>query len=191
MIREVEEASGVPIISYWNAWNANICPNDVPSMHQLLSRIGKLDRAAIVIKSNGGDIESALRLVHLLRRKVSYLKAYAFGDCASSATIMALGADEIHMGPLAFLTPIDTSLAHELSPINEIQNQRVHVSRDELTRIVRLWSDSAKEHHGNPYTDLFNHVHPLVFGAIDRSNSLSVKVCDEVLSYHIEDTEQR
>lgn len=114
-----------------------------------------------------------------------------FGDCASSGTILALGADEIQMGPLAFLTPIDTSLIHELSPINEIRNNRVYVSRDEMMRVVRLWNENAKEHHGNPFTDLFSHIHPLVFGAIDRSNSLSVKICDEVLSYHIDSAERR
>jgi hypothetical protein len=36
--------------------------------------------------------------------------------------MIALGADEIHMGPLAFLTAVDTSLRHELSP-TDIDNE--------------------------------------------------------------------
>lgn len=191
LLRKLEEASGLPTIVYWNAWNGNICPNDVQTMYQLLSRVGPLEHAAIVIKSYGGSIESALRLVHLLRRYVGRLTAFLMGECASSATIMALGTDEIKMGPLAYLTPIDTSLMHELAPIDDIRNNRVHVSRDELMRIVSLWNDNAKDHHGNPFTDLFNHIHPLVVGAIDRSNSLSAKICDEVLSYHIHDGQIR
>ncbi len=191
LIGKIEHLCGMPAIVYWNAWSGSICPNDVPSMFQLLSRLGTLDRAALIIKSDGGDIESALRLVHLLRRHVKELTAIAFGECASSATIMALGADKILMGPLGYLTPIDTSLMHNLSPVDEIRNKRVRVSRDELMRIVRLWRESTNDHQGNPFSDLFEHVHPLVIGAIDRSSSLSARICDEVLSYHFADKAAR
>ncbi|MEM9030587.1 MAG: hypothetical protein AAGC70_19675 [Pseudomonadota bacterium] len=191
LVNSIEEIHGQPLIAYWNAWNGSICPNDVPGMFQLFNRIGDLDKAALFIKSDGGHIESALRLVHLIRRHVKHLTAFVSAECASAATIMALGADEIRMGPLGYLTPIDSSLIHEMSPIDAISNRRVSVSRDELIRVVKLWTDNSKEHHANPYSDLFQYVHPLVFGAIDRSNSLSVKVCDEVLSYHINDAEER
>ena len=191
IIAAIEDICKMPVISYWNAWNGAICQNDVPGMYQLLKKVGELDHAAIVIRSSGGDLESALRLVHLLRRYIKNITVFSMAECASSATIMALGADEIKMGPLAYLTPIDHSLRHDLSPVDEIRNSRVSVSRDELMRIVRLWNEHAKDHHGNPFTDLFNHVHPLVFGAIDRSNSLSAKICDEVLSYHISNEEVR
>jgi hypothetical protein len=61
------------------------------------------------------------------------------------------------------------------------------VSQDELARIVSLWNANAREHHGNPYTDIFQYIHPLVVGAIDRSSSLSIKLCKEILSFHIKD----
>jgi hypothetical protein len=191
LLREVEGACNMPVIVFWNSWQASICAGDIPSMYQVLWRTGPMEKAALCIKSQGGDIESALRLVHLMRRYVRHLTVLIASECASSATIMALGADEIHMGPLAFLTPIDTSLLHSLSPIDQISNARVRVSRDELMRIVRLWTSSAKDHHDNPYSDIFQYVHPLVMGAIDRSSSLSAKICNEVLSYHIKDDAQR
>ncbi len=108
-------------------------------------------------------------------------------ECASAATMISLGADEIHMGPLAHLTAIDSSLAHDLSPLDERNNRRVSVSQDELSRLVRLWENRARDHHANPYSDIFKYIHPLVIGAIDRSSSLSIKVCKEILSYHIAD----
>ena len=39
----------------------------------------------------------------------------------------------------------------------------------------------------NPYSALFPHVHPLVIGAVDRSSSLSVKLCTEILGFHLDD----
>src|SRR5262249_55153665 len=35
--------------------------------------------------------------------------------------------------------------------------------------------------------ELFKYIHPLVIGAIDRSSSLSIKICKEILSYHLPD----
>src|SRR5690606_3236712 len=38
-----------------------------------------------------------------------------------------------------------------------------------------------------PWGALFEHVHPLAIGAVDRASSLSIKLCTEILSYHFED----
>ena len=106
-------------------------------------------------------------------------------ECASAATMLALGADEIRMGPLAYLSAVDTSILHALSPTDN-QNQRVRVSLDELNRVIRLWTEEQLESgEVNPYQALFEHVHPLVMGAADRTNSLSVKLCQEILSTHV------
>ena len=59
---------------------------------------------------------AALRLVHLLRTHTKRLTVAAPLSCASAATMLALGADTIAMGPLSFLTAVDTSLEHDLSP---------------------------------------------------------------------------
>ncbi|MEL6288174.1 MAG: hypothetical protein AAFQ35_05270, partial [Pseudomonadota bacterium] len=147
----------------------------------------ELSRIVRLWNTDARDPEAALRIVHLIRENIGALNALVPLECASAATIVALGADEIQMGPLAHLSAIDSSLRHDLSPIDEIDNSRVSVSQDELSRIVRLWNTDARDHHANPYTDIFKHIHPLVVGAIDRSSSLSMKICREVLGYHIAD----
>jgi hypothetical protein len=100
--------------------------------------------------------------------------------------MITLGANEIQMGPMAYLTPVDTSLTHSLSPIDR-DNDRVSVSLDELTRVVRLWQAQNGEARENPYQELFQHVHPLVIGAVDRAESLSIMLCKELLAYHIQE----
>jgi Serine dehydrogenase proteinase len=98
-----------------------------------------------------------------------------------------LGADKILMGPLAHLSAVDTSLTHDLSPIDR-DNDRVSVSQDELHRVVRLWQKQAGRAGSNPFQSLFGYVHPLVIGAVDRASALSTKLCVEILSYHLKDT---
>ena len=39
----------------------------------------------------------------------------------------------------------------------------------------------------NAYRALFQYVHPLVIGAVDRAESLSIMLCRELLANHIED----
>jgi hypothetical protein len=101
--------------------------------------------------------------------------------------MLALGADQILMGPLAQLSAVDTSLTHDLSPIDR-DNDRVKVSQDELARVVRLWREQAGDDHNlNPYGALYSHVHPLVIGAVDRASALSTRLCVDILSYHLHD----
>jgi hypothetical protein len=100
--------------------------------------------------------------------------------------MIALGCNEILMGPMAYLTAVDTSLNHALSPIDR-DNDRVSVSLDELTRVIRLWREQQSDSNENPYQALFQHVHPLVIGAVDRAESLSIMLCKELLAHHIFD----
>jgi hypothetical protein len=186
IIASLEQRLGAPLLCYWTSPNGSVCHNDVTSLYEVLGRIGAHDTMYLSIKSDGGSGEASLRLINLLRQYTKRIVALVSRECASAATMMALGADEIRMGPLAYLTSVDTSLRHELSPA-DIDNDLVSVSQDELLRVIRLWKETPADNAGNPYETLFKYVHPLVVGAVDRSSSLSVQLCREILSHHIPD----
>jgi len=126
--------------------------------------------------------------VHLLRRYARRLTVVAPLNCASAATMLALGADTIAMGPLSYLTAVDTSLEHDLSPLDHTNNL-VAVSHDEVERVIRLWRASSSRGAAavNPYQELYKYLHPLVVGALDRASSLSLMLCREILGYHMRD----
>lgn len=186
VISQIEARLGERLITYWNSPNGSICNNDVAGLYGILRSIGKRDRLSLFIKSDGGNGQASLRMVNLLRQYVQTLSALCPLECASAATMLALGADKIRMGPLAHLSAVDTSLTHDLSPIDR-DNDRVSVSQDELQRVVRLWQKQTKGSTANPYEALFEYVHPLVIGAVDRSSALSTKLCLDILSYHMRD----
>ena len=187
LITRLERQMGSRLLVYWTSDRGSVCDNDVVALYEIFKHIGINEDISVFIKSNGGDVEAALRIVNLMREYNHCVHALVPLESASAATMIALGADDIAMGPLAHLTAIDSSLVHDMSPIDERNNRRVSVSQDELARIVSLWNANAREHHGNPYTDIFQYIHPLVVGAIDRSSSLSIKICKEILSFHIKD----
>jgi Serine dehydrogenase proteinase len=189
LIHAVEQELGQPMITYWNSANGAICSNDVIGLYGILQSIGKVDRLSFFIKSDGGFGQASLRMVNLLRQFIGELTVLVPLECASAATMLALGADKILMGPLAHLSAVDTSLTHDLSPIDR-DNNRVRVSQDELHRVVRLWQGEAGHEAANPYQALFGHVHPLVIGAVDRASALSTRLCVDILSYHMKDGEK-
>ena len=156
----------------------------------MLEHMGRHETLYFFIKSSGGNGQAALRIVNLLRQYSTNIVALIPLQCASAATMMSLGADEIRMGCLAYLTAVDTSLTHDLSPVDK-NNYRVSVSQDELNRMLKLWRDDSSDNDTNPYKTLYEHIHPLVFGAIDRSSSLSIMICEEILSYHMDDAVER
>jgi hypothetical protein len=175
-------------LTYWMSPNGSVCDHDVMAMHELLRATGPQERIVLFIKSDGGSGMSALRLVHLLRRYAKRLTVAAPLNCASAATMLALGADTIAMGPLSYLTAVDTSLEHDLSPLDHT-NQLTPVSNDEVDRVIRLWRDTAGRDASdvNPYQELYKYLHPLVIGSLDRASSLSLMVCREILGYHMKD----
>lgn len=184
LIKQLQSSKKVKVLCYWNSVRGSICQNDVSSVYEIIKDWPVQDKIYLFIKSDGGDGKASLRIINLLREHTKKLIVLVPGECSSAATIMALGADEIHMGPLAFLSAVDTSLTHDLSPVDK-DNSLVSVSQDELTRVLNLWQQANKV--DNPYPSLYNYVHPLVFGALDRASSLSIKLCTDILSYHMAD----
>jgi hypothetical protein len=173
-------------VAYWNNPRGAVCHNDVIAIYEVLEKIGQRDKVYVFLKSEGGNGQASLRIVSLLRKYFRQVHALVPLECASAATMIALGANTIHMGPMAYLTAIDTSLTHDLSPLDR-DNDRVSVSLDELKRVVRLWQQEKDNELSNPYKTLFKYVHPLVVGAVDRADSLSMMLCKEILSYHMQD----
>ncbi|WP_169941422.1 hypothetical protein [Campylobacter sp. RM15925] len=188
LIKAIEAKLGGSLITYYNSNAGSVCGNDASAMYEILKG-KKIQNAFLFIKSDGGSGIASLRIISTLRNYCKNITALVPANCASAATMMALGANEIVMGPLAYLTPVDTSLKHELSPTNK-NNELVSVSMDELSRVIKLWKTNEKDKDENPYKSLYEYIHPLVFGAVDRASSLSLKICREILRYHIDDEEK-
>lgn len=186
LVRQISAQLDGTLLCYWNNPRGEVCHNDVLVLYELLESIGRQEKVYLFIKSNGGNGKASLRFVNLLRQYTQRFIALAPLECASAATMIAIGADQIQMGPLAYLTAVDTSLTHDLSPIDR-DNDRVSVSLDELKRVIRLWREEKSDSMENPFKSLYQYVHPLVIGAVDRADSLSIMLCRELLASHMDD----
>ena len=189
VINAISKGLDGDFISYWTSGNSRITGDDTVPFYEILKANKAKKNLYLFIKSDGGSGEGSLRIVNLLRKYYTKIIALVPLDCASAATMLALGADTIQMGPLAYLTAIDTSITHDLSPVDK-DNDRVSVSQNELSRVIRLWTENKQPGDKNPYSDIYGHLHPLVIGSIDRATSLSIKLTTEILSYHMNNRKQ-
>lgn len=186
LVKAIDASIQGTFMTYWTSDRGSICHNDVQAMYEVLRMVQPEERITLFVKSAGGDGTSSLRLIHLLRKYVPKLTVVAPLECASAATMLALGADDIQMGPLAFLTPVDTSLEHALGPVDP-RNESAYVGNDELQRALSLWAKFSPTTDVNPFQELYKYLHPLVIGAADRAMSLSIRLCTEILCYHMSD----
>jgi hypothetical protein len=84
-----------------------IHPDSVTFFAELLHGAGPDEELHLLLRSAGGDGEVAVRLARMAQACCSKFVVVAPDTAKSAATIFALGADEIIMGPQSDLGPID------------------------------------------------------------------------------------
>lgn len=190
IISEIERKLDGRLITYWISTNGSVCQNDVNAFNEILKCIGFSKKLYIFIKSDGGNGKASLRVINLLRKYCTELIALVPLNCESAATMLALGANSIQMGPMAFLTPVDTSVRHDLSPV-DTANDKVSIGVNEMERIISGWKRNSTEKDDNVYKNLYPYIHPLAIAAVDRAGSLSNMICNEIMAYHMKDAKKR
>lgn len=190
LLHRAEQILGGPVVTYWSSLSGELTADDAQAFRALLAGQTQVDTLFLCLTSSGGSGEASLRIAGLLRQHCRRLVALIPAHAESAATMLALAAEEIHLAPLANLGPVDTALRHPLVPVNA-SGTKVAVGQDELARIIDLWRRENTAEGGNPYKALYPYVHPLVIGAVDRATSLSLRLCDELMAYHDQNTDHR
>lgn len=84
-----------------------ITAGSVTLLNECLDSIESRKPLHLMLRSPGGDPEAAIRLIRMCHGASSKFQIVVPEQAKSAATIMALGADEIFMGPTSDLGPID------------------------------------------------------------------------------------
>lgn len=182
LLGRIESKLGGKILSYYVAPSWQIAQDDVKYFYSHLKKFGRQKKFFFIIVSGGGNGMSAWRIASLLSDFCDELTVVLPEVAASAATMLSLAADEIIMTPLAYLTAVDTSLFHPLNP-KDNSNRPVSVELDEIRRSVNILIQNQKEggDRSEAYRNIFNYIHPVAFGAMERSANLSEMLCDNIL----------
>lgn len=105
-IKNIEKERGSSVIVYISRNLLN--SNEVTNFYQLFagnnSKFKKLD---LILHSNGGIADDAFKMCRLSRQHADEFNVLVPYRAKSAATLLALGADELVMGPAGEIGPID------------------------------------------------------------------------------------
>lgn len=87
------------------------------------------------------------------------------------------------MTPLAYLTAVDTSINHPLNP-KDSRNNPVRVELEEVRRAIETFSQNSNSSQDKIeiYKTIFNYIHPVAFGSMERTSTLSEMLCRDLLT---------
>src|SRR5512133_2482929 len=95
LVERIQTSVGGTFLTYWTSASGSVCDNDVMALHEVLHMLRPCEHLTLFVKSDGGSGMASLRMVHLLRTYARKLTVMAPLNCASAATMLALGADVI------------------------------------------------------------------------------------------------
>jgi hypothetical protein len=203
VIQAVENAVGCRVIVY-HSTSASLETWDLRPLHSLLEAMGKQNRAALIIQSPGGSADAAHALSSLLNDYIRELHIYVVSYAASAATILALAANKLWMGPGSELSPVDPQVpidprmlvptaaskqTEEATPAGEPIHIPAHVIRDflELTGVMDA-ADGAyprQKIHPERLEGLFEPLNPWILGWYERADKVSRLYTRDALVNHL------
>lgn len=110
LIRQIEDQTSRRLAVYFaNTANygSDVAPGDIAPFQDILFDCDQGCDLDLLLQSAGGDIDSAEKIVFMIREKVKGLRILVVERAKSAATLMALAADEILMSSTSELGPID------------------------------------------------------------------------------------
>ena len=114
-----------------------IAQDILPLFYQILGGISKGEKLDILIYSSGGQIDVPWPLMNLMREYSDDIHAIIPWRAHSAATLLVLGTNEIGMGPLASLSPIDPQFQLKLA-----DKQIVGASVEDIYGYYRLINET-------------------------------------------------
>lgn len=169
----------------------------LPKLYEHLTQIGHVPRLDLVLYSRGGHTLTGFALANALREFADQVAIVVPFRAHSCATLIALGADEILMGPFGELSPIDPSITTPHGPYVEEGGKRAYipVSVEDVANYFELarkeGSLTSEESMRGVVAHLTAHVNPLALGAVYRAREQIGMLAEKLLSLHITDKSRR
>jgi hypothetical protein len=143
----------------------------------------------IFLCSNGGSGTVPWRLVSLFREFANKLAVLVPYKAYSAATMLALGADEIVMGPFGEMGPIDPTVTNEYNPIDPATQQKIGISVEDVKAYVGFIKETVGIRHEDELIKaieiLAAKVHPLALGNVERFIAQSRLIARKILLTHM------
>lgn len=171
IIQEIENIRNSRVIAYITSDRPGITsmidPTDLREIFDHIKDIPRNTKIDLFIYSRGGNSVTAWALANLMREHTKNFNVLVPYRAHSCATAIAIGSNEIIMGRMGELGPIDPTL----SAI--VENKKVDVSTEDLSSYIAFLKDkfqiTFQKYTVQAFGKLADNVKPLLLGRAYRS----------------------
>jgi len=196
LYKKIEEKRGNPLISYITSQRKGAQGNMAGDMvDELIDQIQSVEIAPdtsvdLFIESMGGDPLVSWRVISLLRSSFNKVNVIIPHSAYSAATLLALGADEIIMGPYGCLGPIDPQIKTKKK-----DGSAQEFGYEDIASFLSFVKEEAgiteQEYIMSAFEKLCDVVEPTALGFAKRSSSLSIAIGEKMLKMHMTDPDKK
>ena len=155
----------------------------------IYEHLGKAKKVDLILHSFGGVGTTPWKLVNLIREYVEEFDVIVPYKAYSAATMIALGADNIVMHPMAELGPIDPKAMNEFNPL-DARNQQIGINVEDVASYVNFVKEFVGIRHKDELVQALNvlteKVHPLALGNVHRFYAQSRMIARKLLGLHMD-----
>lgn len=194
LIKKIEDFNDSKVICYITGdrapFTTQIAGDAVRVIRKHLDQIGICMRITLFLYSRGGDMVAPIQIVRLIREHCQHFSVFIPYRAHSAATSIALGADEIVMGKLGELSPVDPTTQHPFNPQDPSNpQQRIPISVEDVTSYFLLAKEKAEirnEQMVAVFNELANKINPLALGNIYRAYRMARSLTEKLLGLHMD-----
>ncbi len=174
-IENTLEARVISYISYYPMDDYVLVP-----LYKQLSTIGKTDKLYLFLNSYGGAVDTPYKIVNLIREYCDYFGVIIPFVAKSAATMVAIGADEIIMGPTSELGPIDPLVKHPVYDDLWVPVQSIRLCVDFMEeRIINSADPKVTSSILHPIAEKLD---PWIIGDYEKSMKASYQYAEALLA---------
>jgi hypothetical protein len=164
-------------------------PEDVAVLHASIEKFDQDGRVDLVLNTDGGRVHAARHLAEILREHTRELCVLVPRRARSAGTLLCLAADELILGPVAELGPLDAIIQSgrkSAGGVPSVSAVEIQAFLDMAGHWGRLDTPEGRIH---ALTVLSQHFSPSTLGAFYRADRYVRKVGRELLRYHLPDAD--
>lgn len=203
LIKEIESKRGSRVLCYLTGdrrgFETRIAQDVYPFFYEHLTKFGKIKSIDLFLYSTGGLTIAGWGLVTLIREFCDKFSVIIPFKAHSTATLIALGANEIIMCKPAQLSPVDPSITSPYNPIVPGVQQSgamnvLPVSVEDVVAYLSLAKKEAdlknEEFLAEAFKTLSEKVHPLALGSVFRAREQIKLLAEKLLYLHMKKTQK-
>ena len=170
--------------------NTRIAPDVIRVFYRHLESLGPGEKIDLLLYTRGGDVLTPWRLVNLIREYTNKFCVLVPFRAYSAGTLICLGANEIVVGKMGELGPIDPSVANAFNPQDPNNPAaKIPVSVEDVSSFITLAVEigqlKGQEQLETVFSLLADTVHPLALGNVQRNYALIRSIARKLLRLHM------